>query len=147
MALMAKDVAATKITIALADDDPDDRVLVREALTEARVPHELVELGDGTELLAYLRSDEPLPHLVLLDLNMPRMDGREALQAIRRDDRLRAVPVIILTTSRDHEDVVRTYELGANSFITKPNTFPGLVDVMGALDRYWIKTVEMPANR
>jgi CheY-like chemotaxis protein len=147
MALMAKDVAATKITIALADDDPDDRVLVREALTEARVPHELVELGDGTELLAYLRSDEPLPHLVLLDLNMPRMDGREALQAIKQDADLRSIPVVVLTTSKAEEDIVRTYDLGVNSFITKPVTFLGLVEVMKIFSRYWLEIVDLPPDR
>ena len=138
---------ADVISIVLADDDPDDRILVREALNEAGVRNELVTVGDGQELLTHLRAATDLPDLVLLDLNMPRMNGREALAAIRADGRLRRLPIIMLTTSKADEDVVSSYEEGANSYITKPVTFPGLVDVMAALDRYWVQVVEMPSGR
>lgn len=140
-----------EITILLADDDEDDRVLTREALEAARVRNQLRCVVDGVELLDYLKrrgryaaEDAPRPTLILLDLNMPRMDGREALAEIRKDPDLRAIPVVILTTSKAEADVVATYDLGVNSFITKPVTFPGLVEVMSALNRYWFELVEMP---
>ena len=142
------------MTIVLADDDSDDRALVREALEEAGLPVDLRTVADGLELLCYLRregryatEDAPVPDLVLLDLNMPRMSGHEALEAIRKDDRLRAIPVVVLSTSNRDDDVVRTYALGGNSFITKPSSFPGLVEVMRALDKYWFRLVEIPAGR
>jgi CheY-like chemotaxis protein len=142
------------MTIVLADDDPDDRALVGEALEEAGLPVDLRTVADGPELLEYLRRegryaarDAPEPDLVLLDLNMPRMDGHEVLEAIRADERIKAIPVIVLTTSARDDDVVRAYEAGGNSFITKPSSFPGLVDVMRALDKYWFKLVEIPAGR
>jgi CheY-like chemotaxis protein len=138
--------------IVLADDDPDDQVLVREALGEAGLPTDLRTVGDGLELLEYLRAEgrhagAPPADLVLLDLNMPRMSGHEALEEIRKDPRLRAIPVVVLSTSSHDDDVLRTYALGGNSFITKPPSFPGLVEVMRALDRYWFRLVEIPAGR
>jgi len=140
------------MTIVLADDDPDDRALVREALDETGLTVDLRTVGDGPELLQYLRregryikEDAPKPDLILLDLNMPRMSGHEVLEELRADQRLRAIPVVVLTTSNRDDDVVRTYELGGNSFITKPSSFPGLVDVMRALDKYWFKISELPA--
>ncbi len=138
--------------IVLADDDPDDQVLVREALAEAGLATELRTVSDGLELLEYLRGEgrhagAPPPDLVLLDLNMPRMSGHEALEAIRKDPGLCAIPVVVLSTSNQDDDVLRTYALGGNSFITKPPSFPGLVEVMRALDRYWFRLVEIPAGR
>jgi CheY-like chemotaxis protein len=142
------------ITVLLADDDPDDQLLVREAIGEVSVPVDLRVVADGLELLDYLRrrgkyvkTDAPKPHIILLDLNMPRMSGHEALAEIKQDPKLQTIPVVVLTTSSRDEDVIRTYELGANSFITKPSSFPALVEVMNALDKYWFRTVEMPANR
>jgi CheY-like chemotaxis protein len=139
------------IVILLADDDEDDRVMTREALATARVHNELRCVSDGVELLDYLKrrgryatEEAPRPTLILLDLNMPRMDGREALAAIRNDPELKAIPVVVLTTSKAEADVLETYELGVNSFITKPVTFPGLVEVMTALNRYWFQLVEIP---
>ncbi len=147
------DTHGQPMTIVLADDDPDDRALVREALEEAGLPVDLRTVGDGPELLQYLRregryvnEEAPRPDLVLLDLNMPRMTGHEVLDAMRGDARLRAIPVIVLTTSSREDDVVRSYEAGGNSYITKPASFPGLVDVMRALDRYWFKVAEIPAG-
>jgi CheY-like chemotaxis protein len=142
------------ITILLVDDDPDDQLLVREALAEVSVPIDLRVVGDGMEMLDYLRrqgkfikTPAPRPDLILLDLNMPRMSGHEALAEIKQDPRYRSIPVVVLTTSSQEDDVDRTYELGANSFITKPSTFPGLVEVMNALDRYWFHIVEMPVKK
>ncbi len=140
------------ITIVLADDDPDDRLLASEAMEESRLAHPLVTVEDGRQLLDYLQCQgawadrEPEnPGLILLDLNMPRMDGRQALAEIKADPNLRRIPVVVLTTSRAEEDILRTYELGVNSFITKPVTFEGLVTVMQELGRYWLEVVELPS--
>ncbi len=140
------------ITILMADDDPDDRLLAAEAMRESRVANDLRFVEDGEQLLDYLRrrgrwtdpADSPRPGVVLLDLNMPRMDGREALAEIKGDPELRRIPVVVLTTSRADADVLRSYDLGANSFITKPVTFGGLVEAMRVLGRYWIEIVELP---
>ena len=148
------DTHGPPMTIVLADDDPDDRALVGEALEEAGLPVDLRTVADGPELLDYLRregryanEEAPVPDLVLLDLNMPRMNGHEVLKAIRGDNRIKATPVIVLSTSARDDDIVRAYESGGNSFITKPSSFPGLVEVMRALDKYWFKLVEIPAGR
>ena len=143
------------ITILLADDDEDDRLMTRDALREARLHNDLHTVVDGVELLEYLRNEgayaapesAPWPGLVLLDLNMPRMDGREALYEIKNDPRLRALPVVVLTTSKAEQDIVRTYDLGVNSFISKPVTFFGLVEVMKAFSRYWLEIVDLPPHR
>jgi len=140
------------IVILLADDDEDDCLLARDALAESRLANELRTVGDGVELLEYLRREgpyadaaaSPRPGVILLDLNMPRMDGREALEAIKADPDLRRIPVVVMTTSQAEEDVVRSYDLGASSFITKPITFEGLVDVMRGLGTYWIEIVQLP---
>jgi CheY-like chemotaxis protein len=142
------------ITIVMADDDPDDRMLTRDALAESRLANDLHFVEDGEELMDYLRQrgkhadpqSSPRPGLILLDLNMPRKDGREALREIKSDPSLRHIPVVVLTTSKAEEDIYRTYDLGVNSFITKPVTFDGLVDVMRALGRYWFEIVELPPN-
>ena len=143
------------ITILLADDDEDDRLMARDALRDARVHNELRFAIDGVDLLQYLRREGPYaaegaaprPGLILLDLNMPRMDGREALQEIKQDPELRSIPVVVLTTSKAEEDLIRSYELGVNSFITKPVTFLGLVEVMKVFKRYWIEIVDLPPLR
>jgi CheY-like chemotaxis protein len=140
------------IILLLAEDDPDDRMMIRDALMEDRVVNELHEVADGEELLAYLRRegryetlrDQPLPGLILLDLNMPRMDGREALEVIKHDPKLRKIPVVVLTTSKAEEDIVRSYDSGANSFIAKPVTFSALVDLMRLIGKYWVQIVELP---
>lgn len=142
------------ITILLADDDADDRMMAREALEESRLANDFRYVEDGEQLMDYLyrrgkytsESDSPRPGLILLDLNMPRMDGREALKEIKADPVLRSIPIVVLTTSKAEEDIYRTYDLGVNSFITKPVTFAGLVDVMAALGRYWFEIVELPPN-
>jgi CheY-like chemotaxis protein len=140
------------ITILLADDDADDRMLTKEALAESRLANDLRFVEDGEDLLDYLHrrgryasADAfPRPGLILLDLNMPRKDGREALREIKSDPNLRSIPIVVLTTSKAEEDIFRTYDLGVNSFITKPVTFDGLVGVMRGLGRYWFEIVELP---
>ncbi|MBT80421.1 MAG: two-component system response regulator [Alteromonadaceae bacterium] len=142
----------TPINILMADDDEDDRLLTLDALKESRVLNNLYCVEDGVELLEYLRregkyadpKDSPRPSLILLDLNMPRKDGREALQEIKADPSLRGIPVVILTTSKEEEDMLKGYDLGCASYITKPVNFEGLVDLMRALGRYWIEFVELP---
>ncbi len=142
------------VTILLADDDEDDRLMTRDALRDARLHNDLRIAIDGVDLMNYLRrrgrhenpSDSPRPGLILLDLNMPRMDGREALAEIKNAPEFRAIPVVVLTTSKAEEDVVRSYDLGVNSFITKPVTFLGLVEVMKVFSRYWMEIVDLPPD-
>src|SRR5215213_2727658 len=145
---------AKPITILMADDDPDDRQLTKEAFEEARLANDLRFVEDGVELLDYLYrrnkyvdpATSPRPGIILLDLNMPRKDGREALQELKADPRFRAIRVIILTTSKAEEDILRTYNLSAASYITKPVTFESLVDVVRTLGKYWLEIVELPEN-
>jgi CheY-like chemotaxis protein len=142
----------TPITILLADDDEDDRMLAKDALAESRLANDLHMVSDGEELMDYLLrrgqyaalADSPRPGLILLDLNMPKMDGREALKEIKSHPGLRQIPVVVLTTSQAEEDIYCTYDLGANSFITKPVMFESLVKVMKYLGSYWFEIVELP---
>jgi CheY-like chemotaxis protein len=142
------------IIILIADDDPDDRMLTRDAWEENRLANQLHFVEDGEELMDYLHrcgryghlAATPLPGLILLDLNMPRKDGREALKEIKADPKLRRIPIVVLTTSKAEEDIIRTYDLGVNSFITKPVTFGALVDTVKTLARYWFQIVELPLN-
>ncbi len=142
------------VVILMADDDEDDCLMAREALEEARICNELRFVKDGEELMDYLRregryadpSSSPRPGLILLDLNMPRKDGREALKEIKTDPDLRRIPVVVLTTSKAEEDILKTYDLGVNSFITKPVTFEGLVQVMKTLAEYWLEIVSIPQD-
>ena len=142
------------ITILIADDDPDDRMLAEEALMENRLANDLHFVEDGEELMDYLlhrgqytAENAPEPGLILLDLNMPKKDGREALAEIKADPKLRRIPVIILTTSKADEDIVRSYDLGVSSFITKPVTFDGLVGVARAIGDYWFGIVVLPKDK
>lgn len=134
--------------IFLADDDPDDRLMATEAAEELGLSHLLVTVNDGQELLDALRRriDEGVagPALVLLDLNMPRKDGKEALHEIRTDPRLLHLPVVVFTTSASDEDVAEIYSLGVNSFITKPDSFVELVRIVDSLRSYWLETVQLP---
>ncbi len=139
------------IRILMAEDDREDQMLVQKAFREARSINHLTFVNDGEELLQYLRhqgkyAGAPQPDVLLLDLNMPKMDGREALKEIKSDPDLRSLPVIILTTSSADEDVVRTYALGANSYIQKPVTFEKMVEVVDTLGRYWLGIVKLPPN-
>ncbi|WP_455231571.1 response regulator [Geopseudomonas aromaticivorans] len=138
--------------ILIADDDPDDCLLAREAFSEGRIPNRLEFVHDGEQLLDYLHHRPPyddarrypLPGLIVLDLNMPRMDGRAALRALKDDPRLRQIPVIMLSTSSDAEDIRRSYADGVNSFISKPASYSGLLEVVRSLGGYWLNTVELP---
>lgn len=144
--------SARSITILYADDDPEDRMLVRDAWDESRVANPLDFAEDGEDLMDYLHRrgkyarmvGTPLPGLILLDLNMPRKDGREALQEIKADPKLRSIPVVILTTSKAEQDILAAYDLGVSSFIVKPVTFQSLVELTLALNKYWFEIVELP---
>ena len=136
----------------MAEDDPEDQMLTRDALAEARLLNDLRCVCDGEELMDYLYrrgkyadpADSPRPGLILLDLKMPRKDGLEALRDIRAEAFLRSIPVVVLTSSKAEEDILSSYDLGANSFITKPVGFPGLVEAMRVLKLYWFQIVELP---
>ena len=143
---------AKAISILVADDDPDDRMLIKEAFEENKIINIVEFVEDGEQLLAYLRREgayaslagRPYPGLVLLDLNMPKRDGREALADMKADGALCRIPVVVLTTSKADEDIIRSYGLGVSSFITKPVTFEGLVEITRVLTRYWTEIVELP---
>lgn len=139
------------VVILMADDDDDDFLLTKKALKASKLLNTLVRVNDGEELLDYLlnkgeyEGKETLrPGIILLDLNMPRKDGREALKEIKEQEHLRNIPVVVFTTSKAEEDVFRSYQLGVNSFITKPVTFNNLLEVMKSLGRYWFEIVELP---
>lgn len=140
------------IHVLVAEDDPDDRLLLKEAWQESRVTNALHFVENGEELMDYLYQRGayidparfPRPGLILLDLNMPKKDGREALKEIKSDPRLRTIPVVVMTTSKAEEDVLRTYDLGVSSFITKPAKFFPLVEVLRTLGKYWFEIVELP---
>jgi CheY-like chemotaxis protein len=141
------------ITILICDDDEDDRMLTKQALEDAHISNNLRFVVDGEQLLDYLYQrgeyagelgKAPRPGLILLDLNMPKIDGREALKLIKGDPTLRDIPIVVLSTSGFDQDIIRSYQLGVNSFITKPVTFSGLVEAMNVLGRYWLEIVELP---
>lgn len=144
--------AGRTLTIVMADDDADDRLLTQEALEESRLVNTLHFVEDGEQLMDYLQRrenyshlrEDPLPGLILLDLNMPKKDGREALEEIKTDPHLRRIPIVVLTTSKGEEDIYRSYDLGASSYITKPVTFAALVKVIQAIGKYWFELVELP---
>jgi CheY-like chemotaxis protein len=143
------------VTILMADDDQDDCLLVKDAFVESRLVNELLFVEDGEDLMDYLyhrgkyadMTISPRPGLILLDLNMPKKDGREALKEIKSDPDLRSIPIVVLTTSKQEEDIIRSYDVGANSYVTKPVTFKGLVEVMKSLGKYWLEIVELPDER
>ena len=137
--------------ILMADDDADDRLLAQDALAESKIPSEVHFVENGEELMDYLHrrgrfsaASAPRPGLILLDLNMPKKDGREALREIKSNPDLRRIPVVILTTSQAETDIRQIYDIGANSFITKPVSFDALVQVMRTVGHYWFETVELP---
>jgi CheY-like chemotaxis protein len=146
--------SANPITILMADDDADDRLMTKEAFEESRLKNDLRFVEDGVELLDYLKrrgkyadpASSPRPGLILLDLNMPKKDGREALEEIKADPNLKSIRVVILTTSKAEEDIYRTYNLSAASYITKPVTFSGMAEVIKTLGKYWLEIVELPGN-
>jgi CheY-like chemotaxis protein len=144
------------VVILMAEDDADDRLLAKDALSECGLAGELHFVENGEELLDYLnrrgkynngKSPHPRPGLILLDLNMPRKDGREALREIKSNPELRRIPIIVLTTSNADMDIDCAYELGANSFISKPVTFDSLVNIMRTIGHYWFSTTELPGKK
>ena len=137
----------------MADDDADDRLLTREAFQENKLKNQLNFVENGEELMDYLmhrngfnESNAPRPGLILLDLNMPKKDGRQALKEIKSTASLKRIPIVVLTTSKAEEDIIKSYELGVNSFITKPVSFESLVAVTAKLGHYWFEIVELPPN-
>ena len=140
------------VTILVAEDDEDDRMLMQDALEENRLANDLHFVCDGEELMDFLLhrgeysdpTTAPRPSLILLDLNMPRKDGREALKEIKSDPNLRQIPIVVLTTSKAEEDILRTYDLGVSSFISKPVIFDSMVQIIKALGKYWFEIVELP---
>jgi CheY-like chemotaxis protein len=143
---------AKPIVILLADDDEDDRMMTREAFQRHRLVNGFHTVNDGEELMDFLyrrgpHANAPRPGLILLDLNMPRKDGREALKEIKADPDLRRIPIVVLTTSREEEDILKTYDLGANSFITKPVGFESMVKIVETLGTYWFQIVELPGGK
>ena len=146
--------AGKPITIVMADDDAEDRRMTTEALEESRLANDLRFVENGEELLQYLQrqgkysneEDSPKPGLILLDLNMPRMDGRTALAEIKQNAEIRHIPIVILTSSKEDEDIYRSYDLGVNSYIVKPVTFEALVDILLTLEKYWFEIVELPPD-
>jgi CheY-like chemotaxis protein len=142
----------TAFTILIADDDAEDCLLLAEAVREAGLAHRICTVPDGEALLDYLggcdryqtAQPSPRPDLILLDLNMPRRDGREALRLLKQDQRLRRIPVVVLTTSTAPTDIAMAYEAGASSYLSKPATFQGWIELVGLLDQYWFGLVELP---
>ena len=140
------------IRILVAEDDADDRLMIKDAFEESRLGNPVDFVEDGIQLMDYLQRggeyghlhDHPYPGFILLDLNMPRKDGRTALREIKASPILQRIPVVILTTSKAEEDIVRTYNLGVNSFICKPVTFDSLVEIVKTVGRYWIEIVALP---
>ncbi|WP_205503363.1 response regulator [Rufibacter psychrotolerans] len=140
------------IAILIADDDAEDRMLLKEALEENHLKNEVHFVENGEELMDFLHNrgkytdkrKYPLPGLILLDLNMPKKDGREALKEIKQDADLKHLPVVVLTTSKAEEDILKTYDLGVSSFITKPVTFASLVEMTKTLTDYWFDLVQLP---
>ena len=141
-------------TILMVDDDPDDFFLARDAFRESGLPSDFQLVSDGEELMDYLHrrgkftglEDYPMPRLILLDLNMPRKDGREVLVEMKQDPNLRRIPIVVYTTSGEETDISHSYELGASSYVTKPATFDGLVELMRNLGEYWLSVVRLPGQ-
>ncbi len=147
---MARNTVPVRIVV--ADDDADDRMMIKDAFEASKLANEIDFAEDGVQLLEYLRREgkwsklagEPYPGFILLDLNMPRKDGRTVLKEIRNDPILHRIPIIILTTSKAEEDIIKTYNLGVNSFICKPVSFEKLVEIVKTVGHYWIEIVQLP---
>jgi len=139
------------IDVLLVEDDPGDVLMTREAFEENKVANRLAVVSDGVAALQYLRregefADAPRPDLVLLDLNLPRMDGREVLAEMKSDEELRKIPVVVLTTSEAEEDVLRSYSLHANAYVTKPVDFARFIEVVRQIDDFFVSVVRLPRH-
>jgi CheY-like chemotaxis protein len=141
--------ALPPIDILLVEDDPGDVLMTREAFEHHKIRNALHVVSDGVEALRFLRREDPFreaprPGLILLDLNLPRKDGREVLGEIKQDPRLRTIPVVVLTTSEAEEDILRSYDLHANAYVTKPVDFEKFVEVVRKIDDFWVTVVQLP---
>ncbi|MDY6964707.1 MAG: response regulator [Halobacteriota archaeon] len=148
---MDDETGSRPINILLAEDNPGDVRLTQEAFKEGKIRNELYVAGDGVEAMAFLRregeyTDVPRPDLILLDLNMPRKNGREVLEEIKTDDNLKRIPVVILTTSKAEEDILRTYDLHANCYISKPVDMDQFIDVVKLIENFWFTVVKLPGG-
>jgi CheY-like chemotaxis protein len=140
---------ATPIDVLLVEDDPGDVLMTKEAFAEHKVRNRLNVVSDGVEALAYLRREDPYgdavrPDLILLDLNLPRRDGRQVLREIKSDESLRQIPVVVLTTSQADEDILRSYQLHANAYVTKPVDFERFISVVRQIDEFFVTVVRLP---
>lgn len=148
---MKNEIKEPRYCILIADDDPDDQYMIKEALNASALDREVRSVSDGEELMDYLHRREkfkdmelPRPSVILLDLNMPKKDGRECLIEIKADPKLSRIPIVIFSTSNNQDDVIRSYESGAASYIAKPYSYNELVEVMEAFKKYWFSTVTTP---
>ncbi len=147
-------MVSNPVTILIADDDHEDQMLIRDAWAASRVVNDLRFVDDGEQLMDYLQrrgsyvdpAISPRPGLIMLDLNMPKKDGLEALKEIKSDPALQPIPIVVLTSSKVDEDIIRSYALGVSGFITKPVSFQSLVDVLRGVGKYWIEIVELPVQ-
>ena len=138
-----------QIEVLLVEDDPGDVMMTREAFQDYKLRNELHVVSDGAEAMAFLRQEgeyagRPRPDLVLLDLNLPRMDGRQVLEAIKSDPELASIPVVVLTTSENEDDVLRSYSLHANAYVTKPVDFQRFIEVVRQIDDFFVTVVRLP---
>jgi len=142
---------AQPVEILLVEDDQDDVFLTKKAFSQQNVSNNIHVVNDGVDAMEFLRhedgyEDVPRPDIILLDLNLQTMDGDEVLEAIRDDDSLRTIPVVVLTSSGAEEDIVKSYELNANAYLTKPVDFDGFLDIVDSIDNFWLSFVKVPAN-
>ncbi|MBB3697427.1 response regulator [Flammeovirga yaeyamensis] len=144
----------TPMNIICAEDDPDDRMMTQEAFDECELKGDLTFVENGEELMSYLNRNKQfqelenqcLPDLILLDLNMPKKDGKDCISEIKKDPTLKKIPIVVLTTSNDEDDILKTYNLGVSSYITKPVQFDAMVDIFKTIHQYWFNTVRLPKN-
>jgi CheY-like chemotaxis protein len=134
------------ITVLLVEDDPGDVVLIQEAFEHNKVRNKLHIAGDGVEAMEFLRADGERPDLILLDLNLPRKDGREVLAEVKSDPALRSIPIVVLTTSKAEEDILRSYDLHANAYVTKPVDFNRFIEVVRQIDEFFVTVVKLPGH-
>ena len=150
--MTSQDLSGKPIDILLVEDDPGDVVLITEAFEDNKVANRLHTVQDGVEALQFLRHEppyenSPVPDLILLDLNLPRKDGREVLTDVKNDSELRRIPVVVLTTSKAEEDVLRSYDLHANAYVTKPVDFERFIEVVRQIDEFFVSVVKLPGRQ
>ena len=143
---MSQPTESHPIVVLLVEDDPGDVVLIQEAFEHNKVRNRLHVVGDGVEAMAFLRDGGERPDLILLDLNLPRKDGREVLEEVKGDPALRSIPVVVLTTSKAEEDILRSYDLHANAYVTKPVDFGRFIEVVRQIDEFFVTVVKLPGH-